>query len=830
MKRAACKSLLVVSVLCLLVFGCLPMRSGDTSAALSGEADGAAVAGRSGRNDLVIAKDGLSHTRIIVSPDAGQFEAMAANDLARYIEMMTGATVPVLNTREAIDPALREDAPLLVVGSEALAADRSIGNSLRKVAKQKPILRADAIVLHRRGNIVYLAGLTDDGHYHAVSALLHLWGCRWYLPTEFGECIPRHTELRVGELNFAYASPLEMRTYWISWNGSTLGQREFQLRNFMTIGVGAPGGGHALGQYTQELVPEGKSIFEVPIAEETTIAHVAEKLDAVFKTSGSASVAVEDGVYRSDSPTDIELKAGLFDKYFMTPTMTDVFMTLYNGVCERLLAKYPDSTAKLGFLAYVNMTIPPQRVLRAARPLFCSLAPIDIDPNHGMDDHRSPPRQEYREIMYRWSEVMDGRVWIYDYDQGMLVWRDLPNPSHQAFRQDVKHYAKAGILGVGTECRNAIATVFLNLYFRGQLMWNPEFDVDGALAEFYQKFYGPVAEPMSRYWNALFKAWEDTIVTEHEFFTAPAIYTPELLATMRENLELAEKMFERIPKPTGKWPRELTQVQERLRFTRLSFDLTDQYMGMVRAAATECEYKKAETIGRQALQTRMELARMNPTFTTRVVGVAAEPQYGGSPAWFPGEVKLYADLAQLVDGTEGRLVAKLPLEWAFRRDPNDTGLPSGWAYKPVDLTYWNENKGRYTIETREDYPTTEWEMVSTDLYVQAQGVLHPDWQSFTGFAWYHTPVRLTAAQARQKVHVRFPGLFGEEAWLYVNGRLVAYRKQSPMWWHTDYAFNWDVDLSEHLQAGENTLVVRIHNRHHMCGMFRRPFLYAPVAQ
>jgi len=40
------------------------------------------------------------------------------------------------------------------------------------------------------------------------------------------------------------------------------------------------------------------------------------------------------------------------------------------------------------------------------------LAPIDIDPIHGMDSPRSPPRQEYRAMLYRWAQVMQGRVVI----------------------------------------------------------------------------------------------------------------------------------------------------------------------------------------------------------------------------------------------------------------------------------------------------------------------------------------------------------------------------------------------------------------------------------
>ena len=151
--------------------------------------------------------------------------------------------------------------------------------------------------------------------------------------------------------------------------------------------------------------------------------------------------------------------------------------THHNNVCRILLKQHPESASKIGFLAYANITLPPQRNIVAEKPLVAYLAPIDIDPNHGMDDPRSPPRQEYREMMYRWAQVMQGRVAIYDYDQGMLVWRDIPNPAIAAIRQDIKHYRKAGILGISTESRGAMATTFLNLHVRLQLAWNPDADV-----------------------------------------------------------------------------------------------------------------------------------------------------------------------------------------------------------------------------------------------------------------------------------------------------------------------------------------------------------------
>ena len=785
----------------------------------------AQTAGTSGRDDLLLADASGAKVTVVVAPTAGMWEKQAAADLVKYIERMTGAKPALAETAEAVAAALKATTTTLIVGEEALRADASLKTALAKAAKPNPTLRADAFVVRRKGSRVLLAGNSDDAHYYAAAHLLHLWGCRWYLPTDFGECIPQHAALKVGKLDFAYGSPFEVRHYWGSWNASALGQLEFQRRNFGNS-ISVPNG-HALAHYTKDLIPKGKTMFNVPIADDSTAEHVAKQISAKFGKGEQISLGLEDGLYESDSPKDKELKSGYVDKYFLTPSMTDAFMTFYNNVARRLQAEHPTSTAKIGFLAYANITLPPQRNIIAEKPLVAYLAPIDIDPIHGMDDPKSPPRQEYRDMMYRWSQVMQGRVVIYDYDQGMLVWRDLPNPAIASIRQDIQHYRKAGILGVSTESRIAMATTFLNLHVRLQLYWNPDTDVDQLLAEFYPKFYGPAAAPMAAYWTAINQAWANSIVTEHEHFVAPAIYTPTLVKELSQHLVVAEAIMASVSRKLGELPRDWKKFEERMKFTRLSFDLIQSYMAMVTAAATEVDFKAAATAGDRALAVRLELANMNPTFTTRVVGVAAETEQGG-PAWFPGEVKQYRDLLALTDGTKGKLIAKTPLEWAFRRDANDTGLPSGWAYREPDLSWWKSQPNKTGTTVHQNNPG-HWEMLRTDLYAQAQGVITPDFHSYTGHAWYRTDVELKATDTQGKVHLMFPGLFNE-CWLYVNGSLVAHREQRAMWWYNDYKFEWDVDVAGHLKPGKNSITVRLHNPHHFGGMFRRPFLYRAVGQ
>ena len=772
----------------------------------------AATAGVSGADDLIVATRGKAVARIVVTGTAGEHEKRAADDLAKYIGLMCGAKPNIVNS-------LPGSGPVIVVGEAAVKAQPKLKGILASVLKKKPMLRADGIVIHREGNRVYVAGNHDLAHYFAAVELLRMWGCRWYVPTEFGECIPEERELKVGKLEHSYGSPFEIRNYWISWVGDNAGAEDFRRRNLMTGRTQMPPTGHALGKFTKGL---GKGTFHFPITNAKTAGHVAALVEKDFAAGKAFSLGMEDGSYDSDDAKDQKLMKLQWDKYFLRWSVTDPMLELYNNVAAILQKKHPNSRGRIGFLAYANMTIPPVRDMTAERSLFCELAPIDIDPIHGMDDPQSPPRQEYRDMLHRWAKVMQGRLAIYDYDQGMLVWRDMPNPSHQSFRQDVKHYRDAGVLGVNTESRNAIATTFLNLHIRGRLMWNPDADVDALLADFYPRFYGPAAAPMQKYWTAIFDAWANTICTEHEYFIAPAIYTPKVLAVMKSSLSEAEKITNGLKRKPSQSRNEQLYIQ-RMTFTRYSHDITAGYMEMVRAANTECDYAGAVNAGERSLAVREKLTDMNGTFTTYRNYKVEQNGY----AWWPGEVRQYRELIPFVDGTKGKLITRLPLNWAFRRDAKRVGVKQQYASSAVDLSYWNDHRESLTPDSRKDYPD-QWEMLHTDLYAQAQGIRHPDRQSFVGDMWYRTDVELTADQIKGTPHIKFPGVFNE-CRLYINGKEVAFRKQGKMWWLNDYRFEWDVDLSGKLKTGKNTVALRCNCEHHFGGMFRRPFLYAANA-
>jgi len=764
----------------------------------------AQLVGRHAADDLVIASHGRSKAIIVVASDAGPWEKRAATDLRKYIGLMSGT-----------EPAIVTGSPpttgaAIVIGGAAIAADPRIATALRSVEKAHPLVQADAIAALRVGHRLYVAGSNDESDYFAVSWLLQQWGCRWYMPTDFGEVVPSHPSLSVGTLSFAYAPPFEIRHYWLSWNGDGTGADDFRHRNFMSAAT-VPGAAQQLDRYTADIAPPGGRSFDVPFSEPATADHVAAKIAADYRAGKSISLAIADGLYENDDPRDRALITE-YDRSMLRPSLTDAMITLYNNVAGKLRRDDPDSTALIGGLAYVNVTLPPRLVTHAEPHLVMWIAPIDIDPNHAMGDPRSPPRLAYEHMVERWSTVMDGRLAIYDYDQGMLVWRDLPDPSQDVFARDVKTYARLGILGIGTESRGAMATTFLNLYFRGQLMWNPDADVGTMLGEFYPAFYGPAGPAMADYWGAIFAAWRDTGVTEHEAMAAPAIYTPALVATLAPALDRAEAA---LAQARGSMGRDESLYVQRLRFTRLSFDLIHAYVDMIRASASNADYAEAVRAGEQMIATRLQVAQMNPTFTVHVVGAEAEKPAGGA-AWLPGEIEEYRQIAALTDGTKGRLIARLPLAWSLGlRDP----VPEGWTYKG-EVGGAGPCLGTAT--------GTATRMVRTDLYLQAQGVSRAGGANDLGSYCYETALDLDGSDVAGGVHLIFPGLFNE-AWLSIDGKPVAHRSYAEPWWTSDYGFVWDVDLTGKMTPGHHVVTLGGFNPGHFAGMFRRPFLYRPVA-
>ena len=438
-------------------------------------------------------------------------------------------------------------------------------------------------------------------------------------------------------------------------------------------------------------------------------------------------------------------------------------------------------------------------------------------------------------MLYRWAKVMQGRVVIYDYDQGMLVWRDIPNPSIQSIRQDIKHYRKAGILGVSTESRGAMATVFLNLYVRGQLYWNPDADVDALLAEFYEKFYGPAAKPMAAYWNAIINAWDDTHRHRARVLRRPGDLHAGADGEAPQAPGRGGEAGRAAGGQAGRGNEKL--YLERMKFTRLGFDVLDAYMAMVEGRGD-----------RGGLQGRRRRRRARP---------GGPPGAGGDEP----DVHHAGDRRGGGDGEERpRLVARrgasstasccrsptAPRERCWSRAAAGVGLPPRparhglverlgvQAGRPDLVERATESEPKLARARRTDRHRTEPRPLG-DAAAPTCTCRRRASSRRTTTATPATPgiaptSTSTADAAKRQGAPTLPRPV--QRVLAVRQRLAgrAPRSTRNCGGCNDYKFEWDVDLSGQVKAGANTIAVRMHNPHHFGGMFRRPFLYKPAGK
>ena len=148
---------------------------------------------------LTIAENGQAQAVIAVAAGAPLPEQHAAQELARFLNQITGAEFAVQNQSA-------EDRPCLLVGADmARTADLQF----------KPEeLGQDGIVIRTVGNKVILAGGYPRGTLYAVYTFLEeQLGCRWW--SSAVSTIPSRPTIVLSDLNLKYIPPLEYReSFW----------------------------------------------------------------------------------------------------------------------------------------------------------------------------------------------------------------------------------------------------------------------------------------------------------------------------------------------------------------------------------------------------------------------------------------------------------------------------------------------------------------------------------------------------------------------------------------------------------------------------------------
>jgi len=652
----------------------------------------------------------------------------SVKDLAACLGKMTSAVVPIYTRR----PDAGEGTLPILIGEYA---DAAFGPFTLKTEFEQ----AWRLVVSEKG--IGLQGETPESTSYAVYELLDRLGCRWYLPGEMGEVIPRPKTVVLPAMDLRQSPHVVTR-------GIVYGDETFKRRN--RIGGFPYIAGHALeGFISKEQLEQhpdwqaeiggtrGLYFCEVgyrlcwanPEVSTAVADAIIARLDKYY--APCISISPGDGINFCECEKCRALDAGDWDPAMQCVSVTDRYIHFCNRIAERVTKKYPN--VKLGFLAYVQYTRPPVRE-KLHPALIPQLAPICYCRAHTYLDPTCPSRPLIKPLLEGWGKASKNLA-MYEYNYH-LAEVSAPFPMIKRNVDELPIQYAAGVTMWTPETLTNFESVLPGNYLGIRMSWNPKADPQQILNEFYTNFYGAAAAQMRDYWQYVDDLW--TKSPEHVGcgFSYARRFTPERMAAMRAKMNAALAAC--------KTPMETRRVKledESLRHFELFMTLRRDYIAG--------KFDDLEAGSQQWMDENVKL------------GKAYEENYTFSlTSWAPQTLTniyfkafyyaAYHDADRI--NRECALVTPPITPWRYAADREKKGEAMGWQQPAFDDAAWKTT----------DPATESW----SDLGF-------PD---FYGAVWYRAKVKAPALPAGKKVYLWVASTDGK-CKVFVNGQTVSCRNE-----------------------------------------------------
>ena len=790
-----------------------------------------------GVNALPLVRDGQPLAKIVIATEAPEKNRFAAEELQHFIKTMSGATLPILKDDQ---PELNaEKNPLILIGKSRLTDKLKIELPNGFSPKEN----REGFLIRTMGDNLILAG-NDDGPavkvspaYHsrwagkvyqgslfAVYDFLERLGCRWFFPGELGEIVPEMKTIEVGNLDIHETPSFMVRGFWTTdWTSLPEKDRQdlslwFSRNKYLPYGSIV---GNAVDGSIMHLVPakqyfeahpeyfamdkEGKRGPEYLCLSNPDVLKLAvEKVKEYFKANPNAmcyGFAPPDGQPMCWCK-ECQANNGRFMMKAttgkgMTQSISDGFYLFFNKVADEVKKEYPDRLLVASI--YSGRIYPPQNITRMPDNTSGHLAFLDHSVMHRMGHPESWQAQEVLSLVQNWTKVSD-KIIYRPYVPSFMTHCQVPLPMTRNISYEIPLLKKNGVFGMEWQGWCAWSVEGINSYLRGKLLWNSNLDSGKLLDDYYAQCYGKAAPYVRKYFEGLEDSMEAARFDTHEEELIPEIFPVPTVEKLNVNVALAVKaVSEASP-----------IIRKRVEMVRLIADHLLAYVKM-REAERNLEFAAAVTGAEKMLKTEEEMQKIN---TCLVSGdgyrLDARETYGKFNANFSaqGKKKQYQAQLDLTNGKEGELVARIPKAWQFTTDPYDEGYIFQW-YQP-------------------SFNAGAWKKIETGRCWEVQGYSSENRYPYTGIAWYRTQVEVPDKFVNRKI-VLFCGGINEEAWVWVNGRLVGYQPYH-CWWER-YRYVQQFDITQAVVPGkENIIAIRVltDDKFGFGGIFRRPFIYSPL--
>jgi len=762
--------------------------------------------------DLVLVADGKPNAVIITTaePQATQIAA----DIQRYIEKMSGAKLAIVKEGDAIPAGLPVS---IVVGHSQIAqkAGVKIPAGFHDVAGNPKAFEEEGFVIATKGNQIILGGNSDgpyQGTFYAGYDFLERLGCRWYFPGEWGEVIPEKKTVSFPTTNITSKPDFAIRHNSLGgWIPSTAAEWAIyadwlrKTKNSGPFGSFYPSVGdgflaylvpprefqaknpdlYAMNKAGSRTQPDYENSAMISLVNPKTFDLAVQNLKEAFAGTRNMSIVSKngfgisppDGAAYDYDPEAIKKNNNFnYPNYVQHPMTSDEFFDF----AARLAKVFPDKWVST--MSYAGREMPPQGV-KILPNMSVMYAPISSCVMHPGNDPKCWRRTETIEIMRQWCK-MSPNVAIYDYNPGFLLGAFIPERDVANFTENVKLYKDMKLKGFCPEGRKAFMQTWISYYMRSKLMWDSKADVPALKKDFYNTFFGPEAGPfVQQWWDACETELGASTMHAHEDWLVNCVYTVPFTTRIHQYVEQAGKC-------------NMTPKQrERFQSFAVIADHLEAFAAM-EEAEKNLNYAEA---AKQAQRMEDDKTKLIATYSF-FMGPVQNPEFTN------GRVIRYTKEAKQLNGETGKLVAAVPLEAKFVRDPFNEGVLGEWYAPSFDDKAWGTENTFITWDAQ-------------DKPEDAKG------HDYNGYGWYRFTVDVPANMVNKPLKLHLGGLINE-GWVWINGEYAGHREWN-LWWAGTAALAMDVDATGKVKAGQNVIAVRVLNDAEIGGMYRRGYLWSP---
>ena len=498
--------------------------------------------------ELVLVKDGVSRAPIVIPKDAPPFTRRAADELAGYIEKISGAKPAVVEgepdpiPEHAIwvghQPALKPLFPstdfdfkhpeeILVAAS----ADHLVIAGRDRWEPGKMFMQRDGM------DVVVKGAQAEYGTVNAVYTFLQDYlQVRWLWPGELGEDIQPRKTIAFEPFEYRYHPQIRSRRGLfartrltrIGFRTDSADQNWVRFQRLLFDSLAAPGG-HAFSGWWDRfhekhaeyfaLQPDGtRSLYTSPkhaklchanpAVSEEWLRDVERQLErnpnlTVFNASPNDGFNSGHCVCKEcrawDHPGGEKLRFYWEGVTRDDVALTDRHITFANLVARKLKEEYPGKDYYVSMTAYGNWRPVPVE----ARPAKNVIISVVTNFHNKKFAGRTELAQGARERFRAWGKVAPHLVWRPNL--GFAMWQGgLPKVDMDAAVQDMRLVAENHVIGVFFDkLWQNWATQGPHYYMLAQMAWNPYADGPAILEDYYRRGFGKASGHVKAYWGLM---------------------------------------------------------------------------------------------------------------------------------------------------------------------------------------------------------------------------------------------------------------------------------------------------------------------------------------